>query len=283
MIRFSGVDKVYDPNHRPALNHVDLALTPGEFAFLVGASGSGKSTVMRLILREERPTAGKIEVAGRSLDRLRRRHVPKLRREIGMVFQDFRLLPDKTAAENLAYVLHVLGASPRSVRTDVAATLELVGLRGLEKRMPHELSGGEQQRLAIARAVVKRPRIVLADEPTGNLDPATSLEIVNLLDEINRTGTTVLMATHDDTIVDRFRKRVIELEEGVVVRDQAGGGYGRPGGGWPRQAGQGGSVHGRDGAQVAGAARRADAAAADGINGPGNAGRAAERTSPGEN
>lgn len=233
MIRFSGVDKVYDPNHRPALKDVDLELRPGEFAFLVGASGSGKSTVMRLILREDRPTAGEIEVAGRSLERMRRRQVPKLRREIGMVFQDFRLLPDKTAAQNVAYVMHVLGASAKAVRTEVPATMELVGLKGLEKRMPHELSGGEQQRLAIARAVVKKPRILLADEPTGNLDPATSLEIVTLLDEINKAGTTVLMATHDDTIVDQFRKRVIELDEGAVVRDQAEGGYGRASGGWP--------------------------------------------------
>lgn len=233
MIRFIGVDKVYDPHHRPALKNVDLALAPGEFAFLVGASGSGKSTVMRLILREDRPTKGRIEVAGRKLEEMRRRHVPRLRREIGMVFQDFRLLPDMTAAENVAYVMHVLGASPKSVRTAVPATMELVGLGGLEKRMPHELSGGEQQRLAIARAVVKKPRIVLADEPTGNLDPTTSLDIVRLLDQINAAGTTVLMATHDDTIVDEFRKRVIELEEGVVVRDQAEGGYGRASGGWP--------------------------------------------------
>ncbi|MBK7722862.1 MAG: cell division ATP-binding protein FtsE [Austwickia sp.] len=233
MIRFTGVGKVYDARHRPALRNVDLHLAPGEFAFLVGASGSGKSTVMRLILREDRPTSGGIEVAGRDLQRIRRRQVPRLRREIGMVFQDFRLLPDKTAAQNVAYVMHVLGASPKAVRTAVPATLELVGLQGLGKRMPHELSGGEQQRLAIARAVVKNPRIVLADEPTGNLDPATSLEIVTLLNDINSTGTTVLMATHDDTIVDVFRKRVIELEEGEIVRDQADGGYGRASGGWP--------------------------------------------------
>ncbi len=227
MIRLSGVDKVYDPSLRPALRQVSLTLGRGDFAFLVGASGSGKSTVMRLILREERPTAGDIEVAGRRLATMRGRQIPKLRREIGMVFQDFRLLPDKTAAQNVAYVLHVLGTSPKAVRSAVPATLELVGLGGLGKRLPHELSGGEQQRLAIARAVVKQPRILLADEPTGNLDPATSLEIVTLLSDINRNGTTVLMATHDDTIVDEFRRRVIELEEGEVVRDQAEGAYER--------------------------------------------------------
>ncbi|HYO86289.1 MAG TPA: cell division ATP-binding protein FtsE [Dermatophilaceae bacterium] len=225
MIEFENVTKTYPSLQRPALDDVCLRMEVGEFAFLVGASGSGKSTVMRLILREERATSGRIVVAGHDLQSLKRRGVPALRRAIGMVFQDFRLLPDKTVFDNVAYVMHVLGARRRDVRRSVPETLELVGLAAMAKRFPHQLSGGEQQRVAIARAVVTSPPLLLADEPTGNLDPVTSLEIVGLLDRINKAGTTVLMATHDDDIVDHFRKRVMELDAGRMVRDEAVGVY----------------------------------------------------------
>ncbi len=225
MIDFEHVTKTYPSLHRPALNEVSMHIARGEFAFIVGASGSGKSTIMRLVLREERITSGRIAVAGRDLGKIKTRRVASLRRDIGMVFQDFRLLPDKTVYDNVAYVMHVLGASARDVRQAVPETLDLVGLGGMERRLPHQLSGGEQQRVAIARAVVKRPPLLLADEPTGNLDPTTSLELVQLLDRINQSGTTVLMATHDVDIVDHFRKRVIELTEGVITRDEAEGVY----------------------------------------------------------
>ncbi|MCA0437063.1 MAG: cell division ATP-binding protein FtsE [Austwickia sp.] len=227
MIDFDGVSKRYGRKQRPALDDVTLTITDGEFAFLVGASGSGKSTMLRLVLCEERPSQGRITVAGREVTSMRRRQVPGLRRDIGMVFQDFRLLPEKSVYDNVAYVMHVLGHPRRVIRRAVTESLELVGLTGMAKRMPHELSGGEQQRVAIARAVVKNPTLLLADEPTGNLDPTTSLEIVSLLDDIHGRGTTVLMATHDDEIVNQLRKRVIELADGAVVRDQARGVYGR--------------------------------------------------------
>ncbi len=194
--------------------------------FLVGASGSGKSTLLRLLLREERPTGGKVFVAGKDLSTLSTWKVPYLRRQIGVVFQDFRLLPNKTVFENVAFALQVIGKPKHHIVTTVPDTLELVGLGGKEKRRPHELSGGEQQRVAIARAFVNRPSILLADEPTGNLDPTTSVGIMRLLDRINRTGTTVVMATHDDEIVDQMRKRVVELDTGQVVRDQSRGVYG---------------------------------------------------------
>lgn len=226
MIDFDGVSMRYGRTQRPALDNVSLTIGDGEFAFLVGASGSGKSTMMRLILCEERPSAGRITVAGREVTSMRRRQVPKLRRDIGMVFQDFRLLPDKTVYDNTAYVMHVLGHHGRAIRRSVGESLDLVGLSGMAKRLPSELSGGEQQRVAIARAVVKNPTLLLADEPTGNLDPTTSLGIVSLLDDINGRGTTVVMATHDDEIVNQLRRRVIELDDGAVVRDQARGVYG---------------------------------------------------------
>lgn len=230
MITLEQVVKTYGRTSRPALDGVDLQVDDGDFAFLVGRSGSGKSTVIRLLMREEKASSGRVEVAGRDLARLRGRAIPRLRRDLGVVFQDFRLLPDKTVYQNVAYVMDVLGARPRDVRVAVPATLELVGLGDKAKRLPHELSGGEQQRVAIARAVVKKPRLILADEPTGNLDPATSLEIVRLLENINRGGTTVLMATHDDDIVDELQRRVIELDGGKVVRDEVKGGYGGHGG-----------------------------------------------------
>ena len=214
MIRFENVTKVYARGARPALDRVSLDVERGEFVFLVGASGSGKSTFLRLVLREERASAGRVFVAGKELGTLSSWKVPTLRRQIGAVFQDFRLLPNKTVFENVAFALQVIGKPRHHILTTVPDTLEMVGLAGKEKRRPHELSGGEQQRVAIARAFVNRPNILLCDEPTGNLDPTTSLGIMRLLDRINRTGTTVVMATHDDEIVDQMRKRVIELITG---------------------------------------------------------------------
>ena len=226
MIRFDNVSKVYARGHRPALDQVSVEVERGEFVFLVGASGSGKSTFLRLVHREERPTSGGVFVAGRDLSRISSWKVPQLRRQIGVVFQDFRLLNNKNVFDNVAIAMQVIGKPRHQVMSAVPETIEMVGLAGKEKRMPNELSGGEQQRVAIARAFVNRPAIILADEPTGNLDPTTSVGIMRLLERINRTGTTVAMATHDDEIVDQMRKRVIELVDGQVVRDQARGVYG---------------------------------------------------------
>ena len=226
MIRLENVTKIYARGARPALSSISLEIERGEFVFLVGASGSGKSTFLRLALREERPTSGTILVAGKDLSTLSSWKVPALRRQIGAVFQDFRLLPNKTVFENVAFALQVIGKPKHHIETVVPDVLEMVGLGGKEKRRPHELSGGEQQRVAIARAFVNRPPLLLCDEPTGNLDPTTSLGIMRLLDRINRTGTTVVMATHDDEIVDQMRKRVIELSAGELVRDQHRGVYG---------------------------------------------------------
>jgi cell division transport system ATP-binding protein len=226
VIRFEKVTKSYPGQNRPALDNIDVDIEKNEFVFLVGASGSGKSTFLRLILREASPTSGHVFVAGKEINRLASWKVPGLRRQIGTVFQDFRLLPNKTVSENVGFALQVIG-KPKSVVTKVVPeTLELVGLDGKGHRMPDELSGGEQQRVAIARAFVNRPMILIADEPTGNLDPTTSVGIMKLLDRINRTGTTVMMATHDAGVVDQMRKRVIELQSGLVVRDQARGVYG---------------------------------------------------------
>ena len=229
MIRFENVTKQYPGTERPALETVSLEIVKGEFVFLVGLSGSGKSTFLRLILREERPTSGVIHVAGKDLGQLPNHKIPDLRRQVGTVFQDFRLLQNKTIAENVAFTLHVLGYSKKEIAREVPEVLELVGLEDKADRMPNEISGGEQQRVAIARAYVSRPAIIIADEPTGNLDPATSVGIMKLLDRINREGTTVLMATHDAGIVDQMRKRVIELDGGHVIRDQVRGVYGYTG------------------------------------------------------
>ena len=226
MITFDHVTKIYPGQDRPALKNVDVQVDKGEFVFLVGQSGSGKSTFTRLVLREYRPTHGTIHVAGKDLNRLRSWKVPALRRQIGAVFQDFRLLPGKSVHENVAFALQVIGRPTREINQVVPETLEMVGLAGKGRRLPDELSGGEQQRVAIARAFVNRPQILLADEPTGNLDPATSVGIMKLLDRINKTGTTVIMATHDSTIVDQMRRRVIELDAGEVIRDQTKGVYG---------------------------------------------------------
>ncbi|MFC0862817.1 cell division ATP-binding protein FtsE [Sphaerimonospora cavernae] len=227
MIHFDNVTKVYANQNRPALDHVSVDVDKGEFVFLVGPSGSGKSTFLRLVLKEERPNSGTIHVAGKDLARLSNFKVPHLRRRIGCVFQDFRLLPKKNVYENVAFALEVIGKPRRFIRKVVPEVIELVGLEGKAHRMPEELSGGEQQRVAMARAFVNRPMILLADEPTGNIDPATSIGIMKVLDRINRTGTTVLMATHDAAIVDSMRKRVVELEDGKIVRDQSRGVYGQ--------------------------------------------------------
>ena len=229
VISFENVTKLYAGNDKPALDTVSLEIVKGEFVFLVGLSGSGKSTFLRLILSEERPTQGVIHVAGKDLGQLPNHKIPDLRRQVGTVFQDFRLLQNKTISENVAFTLHVLGYSKKEIAREVPEVLELVGLEGKADRMPTEISGGEQQRVAIARAYVSRPAIIIADEPTGNLDPATSVGIMKLLDRINREGTTVLMATHDAGIVDQMRKRVIELDGGHVIRDQVRGVYGYTG------------------------------------------------------
>ena len=226
MILFDHVTKLYSSQDRPALDNVSMEIEKGEFVFLVGPSGSGKSTFLRLILREERPTQGTVWVAGKDLNRLSNWKIPQLRRQIGTVFQDFRLLPNKTVAENIAFALEVIGKPKSQIKKVVPEVLEVVGLEGKEERRPDELSGGEQQRVAIARAFVNRPMILIADEPTGNLDPATSVGIMKLLDRINRLGTTVVMSTHDSAIVDQMRRRVIELEHGHLVRDQSRGVYG---------------------------------------------------------
>lgn len=226
MILFDSVTKQYANQGRPALDDVSLEIEKGEFVFLVGPSGSGKSTFLRLVLREERTTKGQVWVLGKELNRLSNWKIPALRRQIGTVFQDFRLLPNKTVSENIAFALEVIGKPSSHIRKVVPEVLEVVGLEGKEGRRPDELSGGEQQRVAIARAFVNRPMLLIADEPTGNLDPGTSIGIMKLLDRINKLGTTVVMSTHDSQIVDQMRRRVIELESGHVVRDQSRGVYG---------------------------------------------------------
>lgn len=226
MIHLSEVTKVYKRGAAPALNRCNLNIEAGEFVFLVGPSGSGKSTLLSLMLREEKATSGSIYVLGKDLSNLSRWRVPMFRRQIGTVFQDFRLLGNKSVFDNVAIALQVIGKPRAVIDSEVPRVLENVGLAGKERRMPHELSGGEMQRVAIARAMVNRPQLLLADEPTGNLDPKTSLGIMRLLDEINRNGTTVVMATHDHEIVNQVRNRVVELNEGDVIRDQERGSYG---------------------------------------------------------
>jgi cell division transport system ATP-binding protein len=226
VIRLDKVSKVYPAGARPALDNVSIDIEKGEFVFLIGQSGSGKSTVLRLLMREELPTRGTVFVNSRNVGKLPNRKVPDLRRKMGCVFQDFRLLPKKNVFDNVAFALEVINKSQRIINRTVPEVLELVGLEGKARRMPNELSGGEQQRVAIARAFVNRPLVLLADEPTGNLDPDTSQGIMSLLERINRIGTTVLMATHDNNIVDAMRRRVIELDTGQVVRDQNRGVYG---------------------------------------------------------
>lgn len=226
VITLRNVTKSYKTSTRPALDNVSVEVAKGEFLFIIGPSGSGKSTFMRLLLKEERPTDGEIHVADFRVDRLAGRKVPKLRQRIGCVFQDFRLLQQKTVEQNVAFALEVIGKNRKFITRAVPEALDLVGLSGKADRLPSELSGGEQQRVAIARAFVNRPLVLLADEPTGNLDPDTSQDIMTLLERINRTGTTVLMATHDNHIVDTMRRRVVELDRGRLVRDEAIGVYG---------------------------------------------------------
>jgi cell division transport system ATP-binding protein len=226
VIRFEAVTKSYRKDLPPALSGVDLLIEPGEFIFLIGPSGSGKSTFLSLVLREEKPTAGSITVDGMQIEKLRDGAVPKLRRKIGVVFQDFRLLNNRTVKQNVGFALDVIGV-PRKEQTEkIEQILSTVGLSEMANRFPYQLSGGEQQRVAIARACVNQPTVLIADEPTGNLDPETSAEIMRTLDQINRFGTTVIIATHDAAIVDGMRRRVIELSRGEVIRDQERGVYG---------------------------------------------------------
>ncbi len=229
MISFDNVSKQYRNSAQPALVDINLTIDQGEFVFLVGSSGSGKSSLLRLMLREEFPTTGRVIVNGVDVAALHNRKVPAFRQTMGIVFQDFRLLPSKTVFENIAFGMEVIGKSRGEVQAAVPDVIDLVGLDGKEDRLPSELSGGEQQRVALARAFVNHPKLLLCDEPTGNLDPSTSVGIMKLLDRINRAGTTVIMATHDVAIVDQMRKRIVQLEHGHIVRDQARGMYGHTG------------------------------------------------------
>lgn len=224
MIEIQQVDVVY-PNGVKALNEICLSIGRGEFVFMVGASGAGKSTLVKLICREFLPTSGSVKLFGRDINHLKRREVPLLRRSIGVVFQDFRLLTNRTVYDNVAFALQVTGATGREIRKRVPDAIEMVGLAGKERMKPLQLSGGEQQRVCLARAIVNQPVLIIADEPTGNLDPQTSLDIIGILRNINIRGTTVVMATHDKEIVDCMRQRVIALEAGRVIRDEQGGAY----------------------------------------------------------
>ncbi len=225
MIQLSNVSKIYQNGAR-ALIDINLKIGKGEFVFLVGPSGAGKSTLVRLLYREEKPTRGQVLVNSKNLVRMREYEVPYLRRGIGVIFQDFKLLPNKTVAENVAFALEVLGMSTREVQSRTRIALELVGLGGKGKAFPHQLSGGEQQRVCVARAIINNPGLLVADEPTGNLDPENAWGIMDLLYNINKRGTTVIMATHAKDIVDQMKKRVVAIEGGRLVRDEEKGGYG---------------------------------------------------------
>lgn len=229
MITLQEVTKIYPNTEKPALENVTFDIDVGEFVFLVGPSGSGKTTLIKLLLREITPTKGKIYIAGIDVTALRSWKIPYLRRNIGCVFQDFKLLPNKTAFENVAFALEVLGRPRKFIYDQVMEVLKLVGLEHKADSFPAELSGGEQQRISIARAIVNHPPVLLADEPTGNLDPGTATELMGLFDQINKTGTTVVVATHNKELVDSMRKRVVALENGRVVRDQIRGVYGYEG------------------------------------------------------
>ncbi len=229
MINFDSVSKQYKNSNTPALDGINLNIEQGEFVFLVGQSGSGKSSLLRLLLKEEKPSAGTVTVDGINVAKLPNRKVPAFRRTMGIVFQDFRLLPGKTVFDNVAFGMEVIGKSKKEIQQRIPALLDLVGLEEKAHRLPSELSGGEQQRVALARAFVNQPKLLLADEPTGNLDPSTSVGIMKLLDRINRTGTTIIMATHDVAIVDQMRKRIVQMENGKIIRDQERGMYGHTG------------------------------------------------------
>lgn len=225
MILLDRVTKLYGKDSQPALNRVSLHVEPKEFVILVGTSGAGKSTLLKILTREERPTSGKVVVGGIDYDTLKDKNIPLLRRKIGVVFQDFKLLPQRTVFENVAFALEIVGMSNREIRHTVPKVIELVGLKGKEKQFPHELSGGERQRVAIARAIVRQPKILIADEPTGNLDPKHSWDIVRLLEKINHYGTTVLLTTHNKDIVDKLKRRVVTIDHGKIIADVAQGSY----------------------------------------------------------
>lgn len=225
MILLDRVTKTYSKDTKPALDRVNLFVEPREFVILVGTSGAGKSTLFKLLTREEKPTSGKIVVGGIDYDTLKDRNIPLLRRKIGVVFQDFKLLPQRTVFENIAFALEIAGMTHYEIKSTVPKVIELVGLRGKEKCFPHQLSGGERQRVAIARAVVRQPKILIADEPTGNLDPKHSWDIIRLLEKINKYGTTVLLTTHNAEIVNQLKRRVVTLDHGQITDDQAVGSY----------------------------------------------------------
>lgn len=225
MILLDRVTKAYGKVSKPALNRISVHISAGEFVILVGTSGAGKSTLLKLLTREEKPSSGKIVVGGIDYDTLKDKHIPLLRRKIGVVFQDFKLLPNRTVFENIAFALEIAGMSSREIKSTVPKVIELVGLSGKEKSFPRQLSGGERQRVAIARAVVRQPKILIADEPTGNLDPRHSWEIVRLLEKINKYGTTVLLTTHNVDIVNKLKRRVITIDHGKITSDEAKGSY----------------------------------------------------------
>lgn len=225
MILLDRVTKNYGKNNKSALNRASIHVSAGEFVIIVGTSGAGKSTLLKLLTREEKPSSGKIVVGGIDYDNLKDKHIPLLRRKIGVVFQDFKLLPNRTVFENIAFALEIAGMTNREIKSTVPKVIELVGLKGKEKQFPNQLSGGEQQRVAIARAVVRQPKILIADEPTGNLDPKHSWDIVRLLEKINKYGTTVILTTHNVEIVNRLKRRVITIDHGKITSDQAKGSY----------------------------------------------------------
>ena len=225
MILLDRVTKTYGKASKPALNRISVHISAGEFVILVGTSGAGKSTLLKLLTREEKPSSGKIVVGGIDYDTLKDKHIPLLRRKIGVVFQDFKLLPNRTVFENVAFALEIAGMTSREIKSTVPKVISLVGLEGKEKSFPHQLSGGERQRVAIARAVVRQPKILIADEPTGNLDPKHSWEIVRLLEKINKYGTTVLLTTHNVDIVNKLKRRVITIDHGKITSDEAQGSY----------------------------------------------------------
>jgi cell division transport system ATP-binding protein len=225
MILLDRVTKTYNKNMGPALDRISLHVEPKEFVIVVGQSGAGKTTLLRLLTREERPTSGKIIIGGIDYDKLRDKDVPLLRRKIGVVFQDFKLLPNRTVFENVAFALEIVGMGNREIRHTVPKVLDIVNLKGKEKRMPLELSGGERQRVAIARAIVRQPKILIADEPTGNLDPKHAWDVIKVLEKINRYGTTVLLTTHNQEIVNKLKRRVVTIEHGKVASDRANATY----------------------------------------------------------
>jgi len=225
MILLDRVSKTYNRDIGPALDRISLHVEPKEFVIIIGASGAGKSTLLKLLTREEKPTSGKIIIGGIDYDKLPDKEIPLLRRKIGTVFQDFKLLPNKTVFENIAFALEIVGMSNHEIEHTVPRVLDIVGLKGKEKRMPYELSGGERQRVAIARAVVRQPKILIADEPTGNLDPKHAWDVIKVLEKINRYGTTVLLTTHNQEIVNRLKRRVITIKDGKIVSDRANAEY----------------------------------------------------------